>query len=130
DEIRAGLNRQDLRGSWAMSGLGAGTAAMFNDASAPNSREPFSDDMENCAAAGLAGNPVQGMGCFDGDTTSQMTARSMHPGGLHVLMVDGSVRFVSDNINFKRTQVGCGNPPRGVWQAIHTRGGGEVVGEF
>ena len=129
DELRAGLNEHDLRGSWAMPGLSAGTAAMFNDASTPNSREPFSDDMENCAVSGLAGSS-RGMGCFDGPTTSQMTARSMHPGGLQILMVDGSVRFVSDSINFKRTQVGCGAPPRGIWQAIHTRGGGEVVGEF
>ena len=130
DELRAGLNPHDLRGSWAMPGLSAGTAAMFNDASAPNSKEPNSDDMENCAVAGLAGNPTSGMGCFDGPTTSQMTARSLHRGGLHLLFVDGSVRFVSDSIDFKRNQVGCGAKPRGIWQAIHTRGGDEVVGEF
>ena len=47
DELRVGLNDRDLRGSWAMPGLGAATAAMFNDASAPNSIEPQSDDMEN-----------------------------------------------------------------------------------
>jgi len=130
DELRAGMNEQDLRGSWAMPGLSAGTAAMFNDASAPNSKEPYSDDMENCTVSGLAGDAGSGMGCFDTNTTAQMTARSMHPGGLHLLMTDGSARFVSDNIDFKRTKIGCGPPPRGVWQAIHTRGGGEVVGEF
>ena len=130
DELRAGVNQQDLRGSWAMPGLGAGTAAMFNDASAPNSKEPNSDDMENCAVAGLAGNPVQGMGCFDNSSTGQMTARSMHTGGLHLLMADGAVRFVSDNIDFTRSPMGCGPEPRGVWQAIHTRNGSETVGDF
>lgn len=130
DEIRAGVNQQDLRGSWAMPGLSAGTAAMFNDASAPNNREPFSDDMENCAVSGQLGNSSQGMGCFDSNSTGQMAARSVHIGGLHLLMTDGSVRFVSENINFRRTQIGCGPPPRGVWQSIHTRNGGEVVGEF
>ena len=131
DELRGGLNKHDLRGSWAMPGLGAGTAAMFNDASMPNSREPNSDDMENCAAAGLAGNPLKGMGCFDNSTTGQMTSRSLHTGGLHALLVDGSVRFINENIEFSRTKQGCGPVgQRGVWQAIHTRGGGEVVGDF
>ena len=131
DELRVGLNEHDLRGSWAMPGLSAGTAAMFNDASAPNSREPNSDDMENCLVSGLAGNASQGMGCFDSTNTGQMTARSLHTGGLQLLMVDGSVRFVSENIDFKRNASGCGTgQDRGVWQAIHTRNGNEVVGEW
>ena len=46
DELRAGVNAEDLRGSWAMPGLAAGTAAMFNDASKPNSTEPNSDDAQ------------------------------------------------------------------------------------
>ena len=86
--------------------------------------------MENCAVAGLAGNPIQGMGCFDSGSTGQMTARSMHPGGVQLLMVDGSVRFVSDTIDFKRHEFDCGPRPRGVWQAIHTRGGGEPSADF
>ena len=40
NELRAGLNKNDLRGCWAMPGLGSGTAAMYNDASRPNSRQP------------------------------------------------------------------------------------------
>ena len=39
NEVRAGLNKNDLRGCWAMPGLGSGTAAMYNDASRPNSRQ-------------------------------------------------------------------------------------------
>lgn len=129
DELRAGLNEQDLRGSWAMPGLGSGTAAMFNDASAPNSKEPQSDDMENCAVAGLLGVPP--MGCFDNSSTGQMTARSLHIGGIHALMADGSARFISENIDFKRNPLGCGPAnDRGVWQAIHTSNGAEVVGDF
>ena len=130
DEIRAGVNPEDLRGSWAMPGLSAGTAAMFNDASAPNSREPFSDDMENCAVSGQLGNATSGMGCFDNTSTGQMTARSMHPAGLQVLMVDGVVKFVTENIDFHRNNMGCGPIPRGVWQSIHTRDGGEPSSKF
>ena len=130
DELRAGLNPEDLRGSWAMPGLSAGTSALFGDANRPNARGGNSDDMENCAAAGLAGDGSRGMGCFDSKSTAQMAARSAHPGGVHVLMVDGSVRFVSNDVESKAGKQGCGSGPLGVWQAIHTRAGGETVGEF
>lgn len=130
DELRAGVNEHDLRGCWAMPGLSAGTAAMYNDASTPNSPEPYSDDMENCAVSGMLGNANKRMGCFDSSNTGQMTARSMHPGGLQLLMADGSARFVSEDIDFKRNLSGCGSEPRGIWQSIHTRQGGEVVGDF
>lgn len=46
------------------------------------------------------------------------TARSFHPGIVQGLLVDGSVRGFSDNID------------RGLWRAAGTRGGGEVPGEF
>jgi prepilin-type N-terminal cleavage/methylation domain-containing protein len=129
DELRGGLNEQDLRGSWAMPGLGAGTAAMFNDASPPNSWKPHSDDMENCAVSGSFGVPP--MGCFDNNSTGQMTARSLHTGGVQALLADGSVRFISENIDYTWGVTDCGPADdRGVWQRIHTRGGGEVIGEF
>ena len=129
DELRAGLNRHDLRGSWAMPGLGAGTAALFNDASDPNDDGGSSDDMENCIVSGSAGDGSKRMGCFDSDSTGQMAPRSMHTGGVQVLMADGSARFVSDNIDSRSAEHNCGSQ-RGVWQAIHTRAGNEVVGEF
>jgi prepilin-type N-terminal cleavage/methylation domain-containing protein len=47
-----------------------------------------------------------------------MTARSQHTGIVQVLLGDGSVRGVSDNIDL------------GVWQAVGTRAGGEVIGEW
>lgn len=46
------------------------------------------------------------------------TARSVHVGGVHVLLCDGSVRFVGDNIDLK------------VWRNLATRAGGEVTGDF
>ncbi len=48
----------------------------------------------------------------------QTTARSQHPGGVHVALCDGAVRFVSDKIN------------RTIWQALATRRGSEVITEF
>lgn len=130
DELRAGLNSKDLRGSWAMPGLSAGTSALFGDAGRPNAPGGNSDDMENCEAAGLAGDGSKAMGCFDSKSTAQMAARSSHPGGVHVLMADGAVRFVSNDVESKAEKDKCGNGPLGVWQAIHTRAGGEHVDGF
>jgi prepilin-type N-terminal cleavage/methylation domain-containing protein len=45
-------------------------------------------------------------------------ARSRHEGGVHVLLCDGAVRFVSENVNLA------------LWQGLATRSGGEVLGEF
>jgi prepilin-type N-terminal cleavage/methylation domain-containing protein/prepilin-type processing-associated H-X9-DG protein len=44
-----------------------------------------------------------------------MTARSVHPGGVNLLLGDGSVHFASDNINLS------------AWQAIGTPNGNESV---
>ncbi|HEY0984203.1 MULTISPECIES: DUF1559 family PulG-like putative transporter [unclassified Schlesneria] len=44
--------------------------------------------------------------------------RSMHTGGAHLLMGDGAVRFVSDNID------------EALHRGLHSRNGGEVTGEF
>jgi prepilin-type N-terminal cleavage/methylation domain-containing protein/prepilin-type processing-associated H-X9-DG protein len=51
-----------------------------------------------------------------GDTYAAVTARSFHSGGVNVMMMDGSVRFVSNSI------------APGTWRALGTRAGGEVVG--
>jgi len=49
---------------------------------------------------------------------SLLSASSEHEGGVHVLLVDGSVRFVSENIGSI------------IWWSIGTRDGKEVIGEF
>ena len=42
-------------------------------------------------------------------------ASSRHPGGVNVLMADGSVRFGKETVGIE------------VWWALGTRGGGEVI---
>ncbi len=49
---------------------------------------------------------------------ARTAARSLHPGGVHLALGDGKVRFVSENIHL------------GTWRALATRSGGEVVGVY
>lgn len=63
------------------------------------------------------------------------SAQSRHTGGVQVVMGDGSVRFISENIDSGNKQapdpaVGSGRSPYGVWGALGTKAGGESVGEF
>lgn len=55
---------------------------------------------------------------------------SHHPGGVQSLMFDGAVRFVTDSIdtgNLNLPQVNAGKSPYGVWGAMGSPQGGEVV---
>ncbi|MBC7817390.1 MAG: DUF1559 domain-containing protein [Planctomycetaceae bacterium] len=51
-------------------------------------------------------------------TYAAVTSRSFHTGGVNVLMMDGSGRFIS-------TKIGLAT-----WRALATRAGNEVIGEF
>lgn len=60
------------------------------------------------------------------------SASSLHPGGLNALMGDGTVRFVRESVQSwprgrSYTAAGVLSPP-GVWQALGTRNGGEIIG--
>ena len=46
------------------------------------------------------------------------SASSHHTGGVHTLMADGAVRFISENLD------------QGTWISLGSKGGGEVVGAF
>lgn len=64
---------------------------------------------------------------------SLLSASSHHTGGAQILLADGAVRFVSDNIDTGNLGVATTRgsaSPYGVWGALGTRSGGEVLGEW
>jgi prepilin-type processing-associated H-X9-DG protein len=61
------------------------------------------------------------------------SASSYHPGGVNVVMADGSARFVSQTINCGNLGVRspvAGRSPYGVWGALGTREGRETATDF
>ena len=63
---------------------------------------------------------------------SYISATSHHTGGVHALMTDGAVRFISTNISTGNlaVAVSTGASPYGIWGALGTKSGTEVLGEF
>ncbi len=57
-------------------------------------------------------------GDCDSDGPGMFAARSRHVGGVHVLLADGSVRFISDSISDE------------IWHKLGARSDGAVIGEF
>jgi prepilin-type N-terminal cleavage/methylation domain-containing protein len=87
----------------------------FTTTFGPNSRIPHS-------VAGIEYD-IDVVSWREGTTNTRVTyaalpARSFHEGIVHALLVDGSVRSISENLD------------RIVWQRLGTRAGGEVTGEF
>jgi prepilin-type N-terminal cleavage/methylation domain-containing protein/prepilin-type processing-associated H-X9-DG protein len=84
---------------WEVGSLGM---TMFNTIVTPNSQNyPWGD----CRCTG---------GGYPNDATFANTS-SLHPGGVNVMMADGSVRFVKSTIS------------QNIWWALGTRANGEVV---
>lgn len=108
-----GPSYQDSRGTW---GYGAMGSNIFSTQIGPNTAVP--DGVWGCRNYPLHGMPCVQIGSSTSTAGTYSAARSYHTGGVHVCMADGAVRFVSDNINL------------GTWQALGSRAGGEVLGEF
>lgn len=108
DELRTGTVSTDLRGTWAMGQVGASilSGAGRGDSIGPNISEVGHDDIKD----GF-NDPVNGMGC-QSDRSNQVTAKSMHPGGVLLAFADGSVRFIQNEIS------------RAAYQLMHSRDDG------
>ena len=89
-----------VRRDWAIGTCGQ---TVFNTLATPNWKYPDAVSCSTCSA-------FDGQGVF--------AARSRHTGGVQVVMGDGSVRFVSENVDFN------------TWQRIGHISDGQVVGEY
>jgi len=86
---------------------------MFHWNEAPNSRAPDRVRNQLCVSTPLA--PCVGAFTSFAARDIIITARSLHTGGVQAVFGDGSVRFVSQNINLI------------TWQSVGSPNGGEVV---
>ena len=89
--------------SWFLSGF---HFTCYNHCAAPN--QPIKDcALGGAVARGGLENRINRQGVFK--------ATSFHPGGVHALLLDGSVRLHQNSINI------------GIWRALATRAGGEII---
>ncbi len=106
-EMRAGVTAFDSRGVWALS---LGSSALWGTGAAigcggygPNCMFVWSDDIVAGDAilevfGGSDGLINEGMACGEGGANWQTAPRSMHTGGINTCFADGSIHWISDNI--------------------------------
>jgi len=109
-ETFAADNVQDGRGTWLLGAMGGNA---FTTATTPNST---GDVMAVCPPTWpTTEDPLLACTRNRSDGNVWSAARSKHTGGVNAAMADGSVRFFSNSVSLT------------TWQAMGTRGGGEVV---
>ncbi|QDU64544.1 hypothetical protein Pan216_54340 [Planctomycetes bacterium Pan216] len=95
-----GSPRGDTGANWVRGEL---SQTIFNTLLTPNSPSPSCIICSSCSAS---------------DGYGMIAARSRHPGGVHVMMGDGSTRFVSDTIDGQ------------TWQFLGSVSDGEIVQDY
>lgn len=119
-EIRAGIAAMDPRGVWSLGQVGASAIArsgVHADSGRPNPNDAAGEEFIGCTNLTVAVGPgrlaSEGMGCKVSGTAQeaniQSASRSSHAGGVNVLLCDGAVRFVLDDIAGEQ------------WHALQTR---------
>jgi prepilin-type N-terminal cleavage/methylation domain-containing protein/prepilin-type processing-associated H-X9-DG protein len=111
-------SEHDLRGLiWATHGGGGAFETRF----APNRFRDFyglAHDADRISVVGCDSEPGEGLPCVPTASNPETFAgaRSRHPGGLNVLLGDGSVRFLKDAISHP------------IWIGLNTIRGNELIG--
>jgi len=111
DEIRAGIETLDPRGTWAL-GMPAANISVIKYPG-PNPADP--DGITSCTMLTLKYSKAQldrlGMPCIDAPIPGNFAAaaRSMHVGLVNTLRMDGSVSSMPDSIDSN------------IWQQLHSR---------
>ena len=107
-ELRSGLNNMDSRGTWALGGAGpsatSGNGSYGGEAAGPNNSNPTSDSVQFCSSIGINNTEAArlGMPCT-GSSNIRATSRSMHSGGINAAFADGSVHWISNEIDIGRS---------------------------
>jgi prepilin-type processing-associated H-X9-DG protein len=91
--------------SWASSGNGEGGG--YSHVQTPNKRNCWGNNQDNVSPNAAAGNNYQ--------WGNLLTAKSNHPGGVNMVFLDGSVKFIKNSVN------------PGTYAALGTMAGGEVI---
>jgi prepilin-type N-terminal cleavage/methylation domain-containing protein/prepilin-type processing-associated H-X9-DG protein len=104
DAARVG---REMRGAYWHNIWGS---TLFSSRYRPNTGEP--DNGGYCSG----GDPIKAPCGYETISEVNQSARSRHPGGVNVALMDGSVRFVQDTILI------------GTWNAMGSRAGGEPAG--
>jgi prepilin-type processing-associated H-X9-DG protein len=121
-EIIAAEHRRDSRGAWAFS---AGPFICGGQPSYEDPRillPPNGNALDNlrmdrpprCRADALDRH----LNCVGGGNRAFQTARSRHPGGVHICLADGSVRFISETIEMQ------------TWLALLGMSRGQAISQF
>lgn len=104
-EVRAGLTDKDARGTWAMGHAGASLLSHYGsggDANGPNSCGSQDDDVYSDVCDLGPQREIalaECMSCFaQGSGARQATVRSTHADGANLAMCDGSVIFISNDV--------------------------------
>jgi prepilin-type N-terminal cleavage/methylation domain-containing protein len=132
-EIRAGVTAFDTRGIWAMGGgcpSGLWGHGYVGDDNGPNNFRAAADDVVSCSSIiqEFGGNSSvlieMKMGCSTVNAPNiQQTMRSQHPGGVHACLTDGSVQFISDDIQVAQTDLRCCS----VWDRLNLSADGQAL---
>jgi prepilin-type processing-associated H-X9-DG protein len=117
NEIRAGVSADDILGSWALGHIATSVTwghGVNGDAYGPNILWARSDDIQGCATLhhtiGTEELSRLEMPCVSYlDENQNAGSRSRHAGGVNAAFLDGSVRFISNNID------------PSLWHVIHSR---------
>ena len=128
-ELRAGPTDGDPRGTWALGHAGASLLAWYGfrgDANGPNACNDYADDIPTTLRCRNLDRQMLRDICMPCDGSSnftQATTRSIHQGGVHLAFVDGSVRFISDDVETS----GKWGPCCTVWDHMIASADREVV---
>ncbi len=105
----------DFRGTWSYC-----EGTLYQHDRTPNTRIPDETRPTFCPVADANHPQAPCIGTYTAWNArrSILSARSEHPGGVNAALIDGSVRFVTNNIDLE------------TWQALGTPFGAEVLREF